>query len=62
LANNRFNEEQFNATLSVPPSNQDNFNAQDPSSNANADFNNSDDEYEYDEEEPEEIDPTLSLV
>jgi hypothetical protein len=61
-ANNRFNKEQVDATSLVPPSNQDSFNARDPSSNANADFNNSDDEYEYDEEEPEEIDPTLSLV
>jgi hypothetical protein len=61
-AKNRFNKEQFNATSSVPPSNQDSFNAQDPSSNADSDFNNSDDEYEYDEEEPEEIDPMLSLV
>jgi hypothetical protein len=62
LANNRFKEEQVDATLSVPPSNQDSFNAQDPSSNANADFNNFNDEYEYDEEELEEVDPTLSLL
>jgi hypothetical protein len=56
-ANNRPDNEQVDATLSVPPSDQDSYNPQDPSSNPK--INN---ESEYNEEDVEELDHSLPFL
>jgi hypothetical protein len=56
-ANNRPDNEQVDATLLVPPSDQDSYNPQDPSSNAEIN-----DESKYNGEDVEELDPSLPFL